>query len=68
MNMHLFFFQVMKDLETYLTGFFSQTKEWREFYTEEMNTWNELQRFVKKQVMVDHQHQLESLSSCVSGK
>ena len=53
----------MKDMEVYLTQLYSQTKEWKQFYCSEMELWNELQRHVKKVVMLEHQHQMDLLPS-----
>ena len=58
----------MKDLEGYLNDLFGMTKEWTLFYTEEMETWNELQRHVKNIVTTDHIHQIESLPTGASSK
>ena len=56
----------MKGLEDYMNDLFIQTKEWRTFYTLEMDTWNELLKQVKKQVTIEHQQQVECLPSATS--
>ena len=56
----------MKGLEDYMNELFIQTKEWGTFYSVEMDTWNELLKQVKKQVIIEHQQQVEYLPSATS--
>ena len=51
----------MKDLEVYMNQLFLKTKEWKLFYAEELEVWNELQKHIKKVVMLDYQDHMDNL-------
>jgi hypothetical protein len=51
----------MKELEVYMNQIFNRSKEWKMFYSGELETWNELQRHVKKVVMLDYQHHVDNM-------
>lgn len=56
---------MLKEIEPKLNILFSNTKDWRSFYLEEQEVWEELQRHVQDHVISDHQDQVNSIPSSV---
>ena len=53
--------QVMKDMEPCVNNLFTKTKEWKEFYVEEMNDWRQMECSVKDHICADYQQQVENV-------
>ena len=51
----------MKDMEPCVNNLFTKTKEWKEFYLEEMNDWRQMEASVKDHICADHHLQIENV-------
>lgn len=51
----------MKDMEPCVNNLFTKTKEWKEFYLEEINDWRQMESSVKDHICADYQQQIENL-------
>ena len=48
-------------MEPCVNNLFTKTKEWKEFYIEEMNDWRQMEASVKDHISTDYQQQIENL-------
>ncbi len=51
----VFDLQMLKDLEPEVNEFFSQSKEWQEFYEKELSLWSKLHHSVQRHIMAEFQ-------------
>ena len=50
--------QVLKDQEPTFNDLFTKTKEWRQYYEEELEVWNKLHHSVQRHIMAEFQHKM----------
>lgn len=48
-------------MEPCVNNLFTKTKEWKEFYSGEMDDWRQMESSVKDHIFSDHQHQIENV-------